>query len=195
MRSVEVEKHLQHFLQFPVVKGFRHIIEAEIEEDFLTRDDFQRGIEALTKFGYTYDLLIRPRHYRSTLDCVKANTQQKFMLDHMAKPPIKSGEFEEWTDFIQDLALSPNVYCKISGLVTEADWENWKTADFEKYIAHVINCFGKDRICFGSDWPVSLLAATYEECMQIVAVHLTDFSEEELKGFWGENTVRFYGIK
>src|SRR5690606_34700136 len=125
-----IEEHLQHFSQFPIVKGFRHIIEAEAQGDFLTRDDFQRGIESLTKFGYTYDLLIHPRHYRSALNCVAANPHQKFILDHLAKPSVRSREFEQWADFIQDLSKYTNVYGKISGLVTEADWKNWKTTDF-----------------------------------------------------------------
>lgn len=190
-----VDEHLRHFSTFPIIKGFRHIIEAEAAEDFLTHDSFQHGIEALTANGYTYDLLVAPHQYKSTLACVAANPQQKFMLDHMAKPPIQSKEFEQWAAFIQDLAKSPQVYCKISGLVTEADWKDWKVEDFERYISHAINCFGTDRICFGSDWPVSLLAATYEDCIHIVQQALAGFTEQELNGFWGENATRFYGLK
>jgi len=193
--SPSVEEHLQHFSTSPLIKGFRHIIEAEPDPDFLIRDDFQRGIEALTKYNYTYDLLIKPRHFASTLACVEKNPQQKFMLDHMAKPAIKSQAFGEWGIFIQELAKFPNVYCKISGLATEADWDNWTLADFEPYIKHVITSFGKDRICFGSDWPVSLLAASYEESITIAKHMLGDFTEEEAKGFWGGVATSFYGLK
>ncbi|NGM61895.1 amidohydrolase family protein [Sphingobacterium sp. SGG-5] len=195
LRAENIEEHLQGFSEIPIIKGFRHIIEAEADADFLSRAHFQRGIEALTTYGYTYDLLIGSQHYKSTLACVAANPQQKFMLDHMAKPPVKSGQFDEWAVFIRELAAFPEVYCKISGLVTEADWKNWKVGDFESCIAHAVDCFGTARICFGSDWPVSLLAARYEDCLQIAAAHLTDFTAQELRGFWGENATRFYGLK
>lgn len=195
LRSEHIEDYLVHFLKFPVIKGFRHIVEAEVEGNFLIRDDFQRGLSALTKYNYTYDLLIRPRHYASALICVQNNPQQKFMLDHIAKPPIKSKEFEDWAMFIEQLAKYPNVFCKISGLATEADWADWKLDHFEQYIDHVISCFGKDRVCFGSDWPVCLLAASYEESVEIVNHKLSDFSEKEKQGFWGDVAASFYNLK
>ncbi len=148
----------------------------------------------MTKHQYTYDLLIRPRHYASTLKCVAANPDQAFMLDHIAKPPIKSQEFDEWAQFIADLSGYSNVHCKISGLATEADWKHWTLDHFTQYIEHVIACFGKERVLFGSDWPVCLLAGTYEDSINIVADKLQDFSEAELKGFWGDNAVKFYSI-
>lgn len=195
LRSDKLEEELQHYAKYPVIKGFRHIVEGEDDPDFLHRDDFLRGISALTKYGYTYDLLIRPRHYDSTLKCVAANLKQAFVLDHIAKPPIKSREFTVWADFISDLASYDNVHCKISGLGTEADWVHWKLDHFTEYLDHVIDCFGKDRLMFGSDWPVCLLAGTYEDAMRIVEHRLGSFNEEELKGFWGDNAVKFYGLK
>jgi len=195
LRSELIEEYLHHFSKFPIIKGFRHIVEAEVEGNFLIRDDFQRGIEALTKFNYTYDLLIRPRHYASTLLCVQNNPNQKFMLDHIAKPPIKSQEFDDWALFIDQLSKSPNVYCKISGLATEAEWSNWKLDHFSQYVEHVINCFGINRVCFGSDWPVCLLAATYEESIEIVKHKISAFTEDEQAGFWGITATDFYGLK
>lgn len=195
LRSDEIESHLGRFRQFPVVKGFRHVIQEEPDGDFLIRDDFQRGIEALTKYGYTYDLLIRPHHFNSTLACVKANPAQKFILDHIAKPNIKDGEFDQWAQFMEDLAANPNVYCKISGMVTEADWENWTIADFERYIHHTVTVFGKQRIVFGSDWPVSLLAASYEQVVDVANKNLIGFTTAELEAFWGGNAVEFYSLK
>lgn len=194
LRSPQLEEKLQHYRSFPKIKGFRHIVEAEADPDFLHQDDFLRGMEGLTKHGFTYDLLIRPRHYASTLRCVAANPNQAFMLDHIAKPPIKSQEFREWADFILELADFPNVHCKVSGLATEADWKHWKLDHFAPYIAHVISAFGKHRVCFGSDWPVCLLAGSYEDSIRIVADKLGDFTETELKGFWGDNAVKFYGL-
>ena len=190
----DIDEQLAAYKQHPKVKGFRHIVEGEANPDFLHQDAFLRGMEALTKHGYTYDLLIRPRHYASTLKCVAANPEQAFMLDHIAKPPIKTQEFTEWADFIGELANFPNVHCKISGLATEADWKRWKLDDFSIYIEHVIQCFGKDRVLFGSDWPVCLLAGTYEDSIRIVEDKLTDFNQEELNGFWGDNAVKFYGL-
>ena len=195
LESDNIIDYLEKFSNHKVIKGFRHIVEAEPSGDFLTRDNILRGIEQLTKYNYTYDLLIRPRHYQSTLKCVKLNPNQKFMLDHIAKPPIKSQEFEDWALFIEDLASYQNVYCKVSGLATEANWSNWKLDQFTQYIDHVIKCFGKDRICFGSDWPVCLLAASYEQSIEIVQSKLSDFSSEELDKFWGLNAVEFYNIK
>lgn len=193
--SPRIDEYLADFSQHDVIKGFRHVVEAEPEADFLLTDEFLNGIAALTKYNYTYDLLIRPRHYQSTLACVRNNPQQRFMLDHIAKPPIKSQEFDEWAIFIEDLASYPNVYCKVSGLATEADWSNWKLDHFTDYIQHVIKSFGKNRVCFGSDWPVCLLAASYEQSIQIVEDKLQGFSEQEQNMFWGENAVNFYNLK
>lgn len=195
LRSENIEEDLKDFTRFPIIKGFRHIVEAEDDVNFLTEATFQRGMEALTKFGYTYDLLIAPHHYASALTCVANNPQQQFMLDHMAKPAIATQEFEEWAAFISALSSYPNVYCKVSGMVTEADWKLWSIADFEKYIKHAIASFGKERVCFGSDWPVSLLAATYEQVLTIAETYLEGFTEEERSDFWGGNSSRFYGLK
>lgn len=195
LRSDDLEDQLQAFSEYPVIKGFRHIVEAEQDADFLTRFEFQRGIEALTSRNYTYDLLVSKYQYNSTLQCVCNNPNQKFMLDHIAKPAIAKGEFEEWADFIVKLAKFPNVYCKISGLVTEADWKTWAVADFGNYISHAVENFGKKRVCFGSDWPVSLLGATYEQVLEIANIHTSNLTEAEKADFWGLNAVRFYNIK
>jgi L-fuconolactonase len=116
-------------------------------------------------------------------------------LDHIAKPDIRNGEFDRWASFIEQLAHSPNVYCKISGMVTEADWKQWKIDDFKRYIDHAVSVFGKQRIVFGSDWPVSLLAATYEQVIEVVEANLVGFTRAELDAFWGGNAVEFYGLK
>lgn len=194
LRADDIEDQLMKFSEVPIVKGFRHIVEAEPEEDFLIQPSFQRGIRALTAHNYTYDLLIRPPHYTSTLKCVADNPRQQFMLDHMAKPPIATGEFEHWASFITRLSAFPNVYCKISGLVTEADWRGWHVRDFERYIKHVMDSFGKRRICFGSDWPVSTLAATYEQVLALAETYLEGFNEEEKADFLGGNAARFYNL-
>lgn len=195
LQSTTIEQHLERFSQYAIIKGFRHVIEGEDDPDFLTRPAFLRGIKALTKYNYTYDLLIRPRHYSSTLACVAENPEQRFVLDHMAKPAIREKAFDEWAAFIEKLATFPNVFCKISGLVTEANWTNWNVEDFKPYIQHAIACFGKDRIMFGTDWPVCLVAATYEEVIKIAEEALIGFSEEERYAFWGGNAAYFYNVK
>ncbi|GAA4512418.1 amidohydrolase family protein [Sphingobacterium thermophilum] len=194
LRSPHIGEYLEEFSKYPVIKGFRHIVEAEEDGDFLSRDEFLKGIEGLTKYNFTYDLLIRPVHYASTLECVRNNPEQKFMLDHIAKPPIKSQAFDEWALFIESLASFPNVYCKVSGLATEADWTNWRLDHFSPYIAHVLRCFGIRRTCFGSDWPVCLLAASYEQSIEIVSQIIGDYSVEEQQCFWGQNAVDFYQL-
>jgi len=194
LQADNVEEQVAAFASTPVVKGFRHVVEAEADPDFMIRPAFQRGLEVLTKYVYTYDLLIRPRHYNATLQCVTANPNQAFMLDHIAKPPIKSQEFDDWALFIEKLSAFPNVYCKVSGLATEADWTGWRLDHFTQYIKHVIACFGKKRVCFGSDWPVCLLAASYEESIQIVQDKLKSFNEDELKDFWGRTASKFYKL-
>ena len=195
LRSEHIDEYLNDYFKHAIIKGFRHVIEGEDDPDFLYRDEFLRGIASLTKHDYTYDLLIRPRHYASTLKCVEANPGQAFVLDHIAKPPIKTQEFSEWAKFIEDLSSYSNVHCKISGLGTEADWKHWKLDHFTEYLDHVTACFGKDRLMFGSDWPVCLLAGSYEDALKIVEHRLGDFNEDELKGFWGNNAVKFYGLK
>lgn len=194
LQAEDIADQLQHFSKFAIIKGFRHVIEGEEDPDFLIRPAFQRGISELSKHNFTYDLLIRPRHYSSTLACVAAFPAQRFVLDHLAKPGIRLKEFEEWAAFIQELANYPNVFCKISGLVTEADWKNWTLDDFKPYIEHAVACFGKDRVMFGTDWPVCLLGASYEEVMQIAEHALTDFTKDELDAFWGGNAQRFYNL-
>lgn len=195
LRSSHLNEYLEEFSKHEIIKGFRHVVEGESDGDFLIKDNFLRGIEGLTAFDYTYDLLIRPRHYQSTLECVRSNPNQKFMLDHIAKPPIKSQEFEDWAVFIENLASYSNVYCKVSGMATEANWSNWQLDHFTQYMDHVIESFGKNRVCFGSDWPVCLLAASYEQSIEIVQVKLKDFTEEEQNQFWGLNATKFYNLK
>lgn len=191
----EIEARLQEYAQTPIMKGFRHIIEADKDPDYLIRDDFLKGIELLGKYGFTYDLLIKPIHFKGTRECVQQYPDQKFVLDHIAKPNVKNKEFGEWAQFIENLSGYQNVYCKISGLVTEAEWNTWETSDFEQYIAHAVASFGMKRLMFGSDWPVSLLSTSYEDWLNVCESFFKNFSEEDKAMFWGGNAVKFYGLK
>lgn len=192
LTAENLEEQLEHFKTLPIIKGFRHVVEAEPDPDYLVREDVQRGLRLLSKYGYTFDLLVHPRHFKQALVCVAQNPNQQFILDHMAKPDIKSGEVEQWSVFIADLAKYPNVVCKVSGLATEADWSHWTLSDFAAYIDHVILHFGKDRILFGSDWPVCLVAASYKENKQIMASRLDGFTADEQAAFWGGTARSIY---
>jgi len=194
LQSDRIDEHLRHFSQYPLIKGFRHIVEGEPDPDFLMRPAVQNGIKHLAGYGYTFDLLVRPMHHAVTLACAEVNPEQRFVLDHMAKPNVSAREFDDWAAFIEKLAALPNVWCKISGLMTEADWKNWKPDDFAPYVSHVLSRFGKGRVMFGSDWPVCLLAGSYRDAIRIAEEHLSGFSPEEKEGFWGGNAARFYGI-
>ncbi|MNK33922.1 Amidohydrolase [compost metagenome] len=194
LQAADIRQQLDGYQSDTVIKGFRHIVEGEADPDFLIRPAVLNGLKALADYGYTYDLLIRPRHYAATLDCVQQNPNLQFVLDHIAKPPIKSKAFDEWATFIDALSAFPNVVCKVSGLATEADWEGWKLDDFKQYLEHIFARFGKERIMYGSDWPVCLLAASYEESIAIVEDKLGQFKAAEKNAFWAENAIRVYNL-
>ncbi|AOW10558.1 amidohydrolase family protein [Flavobacterium gilvum] len=194
LRAENLEERLQYFFKFKSLKGFRHIVQAEPEDDFLLRDDFCAGIAKLAKYNFTYDLLVFPKHLQYAAEIVKRFPEQPFVIDHIAKPDFKEADFALWEKGIREIAKYPNVYCKISGLVTEADWANWKESDFSYCLDVVTDAFGVNRLMFGSDWPVSLLAASYDQCCGIVANYFSKFKKEELDRFWGGNAVEFYGL-
>lgn len=193
-RSKEIEKRLQYFSQFEKIKGFRHILQGEKEDDFILKEDFCNGIAQLAKYNFTYDILILPKHLPYVAQFVKRFPKQFFVIDHLAKPNFKEANFAEWATGIKEVANSPNVYCKISGMVTEADWKNWKEEDFNHCLDVVVANFGVDRLLFGSDWPVSLVAATYEQTCNIIINYFSKFSKEDQSKIWGGNAVKFYNL-
>ncbi|MGO1669482.1 MAG: amidohydrolase family protein [Sphingobacterium sp.] len=195
LRSDRLGDDLSRWSSNSLLKGFRHLVEQEQDPDFLIRDEFLRGLQTLQPFGYTFDLLVGSIHYSATLKCVAANPGINFVLDHMAKPQMQDNAFALWANFIAELSKSENVYCKISGLVTQGDWNNWSAEDFVRHVSHVVDCFGSERIMFGSDWPVCLLAAQYKDVLQVAEQTLGDLSQENLAGFWGKNATNFYGLK
>ncbi|MGO3307160.1 MAG: amidohydrolase family protein, partial [Sphingobacterium sp.] len=138
--------------------------------------------------------LIRPRHFQSTLSCVSAYPHPRFVLDHIAMQNFRDKEFEQWSIFIESLAKYPNVFCKVSGLVTEANWNSWTFTDFVHSVQHVVTCFGKDRLMFGSDWPVCELAAEYSEVIKIAQTAIGDLSALEEDAFWGATAKKFYSF-
>ena len=194
LRSFAVTERLEYFSQFEKLRGFRHIVQAE-PDDFLVQPEFVSGVTALGPFGYTYDLLVYPRQLPAAIRLVEKLPQQAFVLDHIAKPDIKSGLLHPWREHIFALAQNSNVFCKLSGLVTEADWENWKPEDFNPYLDVMFESFGPERLMFGSDWPVCLLAANYGQVKSLIADYVRRNAPDHEDAIFGENALRCYGLK
>ncbi len=193
LRADDVKERLNHYSKSSAIKGFRHILQGE-DPSFILQPDFLRGIAALKEFNFTYDILIFPKHLTAAIELVRKNPNQLFVVDHIAKPNIKKGLIDEWKKDIQTIAQFENVYCKISGMVTEADYHHWKKSDFIPYINSVVESFGTNRIMFGSDWPVCTVAATYQQVQNIVKTHFKSFTKNEQDLFFGENAVKFYKL-
>jgi L-fuconolactonase len=194
LRAENLEARLEYFSQYKKLKGFRHIVQSEPEEDFMLQEDFCNGIAKLAKYNFTYDLLIFPKHLPYATALAKRFPQQSFVIDHLAKPDFKQIDFAIWEKEIRAIAACSNVMCKVSGLVTEADWNNWKKSEFTYCLNVVTSAFGIHRLMFGSDWPVSLLAASYGESCDIVEDYFSKFSNEEQDKFWGGNAIEFYHL-
>jgi L-fuconolactonase len=197
LRSDNISEQLEKFATHPKLAGVRHVVQDEPDDNFLLRDDFMRGIQKLLNYDLAYDILIFPKQLPAAIEFVKSFPQHRFVLNHIAKPLIKDGLLSPWKEHLQELATFKNVYCKISGMVTEADWTNWSDTDFSPYLDTVIEAFGMNRLMFGSDWPVCTVAASYERVIKIVDDHLEkrSISISETEAFWGANAVDFYKLK
>ena len=195
LQSTEVGQQLDRFAAHPKFVGVRHVIHDEPDDGFMLRPAFVKGIEKLAGYNLTYDLLLFPKHLERAIELVSMFPEQKFVLDHISKPFIKSGIIQPWKDDIEALAAQPNVWCKISGMVTEADQKGWKYEDFIPYLEVVSEAFGTDRIMLGSDWPVCRLAGEYEDVMEIPRRYFQALPDEEKQKVFTANCVEFYGIK
>ena len=193
-RSENIVEQLSHYATYKKLKGFRHMVQAEPDNHFLLRPDFMRGISALQPFGFTYDILIYPQHLPVAIEFVKKFPSQKFVIDHLAKPEIRKGNILGWKKDIQALGALKNVHCKISGLVTEADWQKWTDTDIKPYLDIVLEVFGVDRLMYGSDWPVCLLAASYEKQLSVITTYIKMLSVEEQNKIMGLNAINFYNL-
>ncbi|MFY0651971.1 MAG: amidohydrolase family protein [Cyclobacteriaceae bacterium] len=188
-----VEERLEHFSKNKYLKGIRHIVQSE-PNDFMLRKDFQNGIMSLAQFDLVYDILVFPPQLIAAIALVQKFPDQYFVLDHIAKPYIKDSKISGWKEDIKELAHNPKVYCKLSGMVTEADWNDWKEDDFRQYLDVIVEAFGTDRLMYGSDWPVSLLAAQYEKQYAIVENYISQFSQEEQANIMGNTAAKFYKL-
>jgi L-fuconolactonase len=192
-RAEDILERLSYYKQFNAIKGFRHVLQGEAPE-FMLQPNFVNGIKALKQFDFTYDILIFPKHLPAAIELVQQFPDQKFVIDHIAKPYIKAGLIDDWKKDIQSIAQCKNVHCKISGMVTEADYKLWKQDNFTPYLDAVVNAFGTNRILFGSDWPVCLVAASYKNMLQIVKDYFASFSITEQDDFFGNNATAFYQL-
>lgn len=190
----DVEVKLEHYKQFKIFKGFRHVLQGEADRKFMLTTQFKNGISLLKKNNFTYDILVYSNQLKYTKELVAAFDEQKFVIDHLAKPDIKSKMIKEWKSDISAVAKYENVYCKISGMVTESDLNNWQQQNFIPYLDIVIEAFGINRVMFGSDWPVCLLAASYQNVVEIVTNYFSSFSATEQDKFFGGNAIYFYDI-
>jgi len=194
LSSAKFPDRLVYFSRFEKLRGLRHIVQSEPDDRFLLREDFCRGIARLKDFDLTFDILIYPRQLPAAIELVDKFPEQKFVLDHMAKPSIRTGEIDSWAKQIRVLASSPNVYCKVSGLVTEANWTNWRPAEFEPYLDVAFDAFGPHRLMFGSDWPVCLLAGTYRQVRDLVTNYTARRPPQLHERIFGLNAIQFYGL-
>jgi len=194
LRSPDIRSQLRTLARNPTLVGIRHIVQSEPDNRFLMRPEFLRGIAALEEFDLAYDILIYTKHLPVAAEFVERFPRQRFVLDHLAKPPIKSGQIRSWAHGIRRLAEFPNVFCKLSGLVTEADWQQWQPEQIAPFLDVAFESFGPDRLMIGSDWPVCLVAASYERALQVVKTYLQAKGAECQEAVLGGNAQRFWRL-
>jgi L-fuconolactonase len=194
LRSPDVRSQLNALTQNPKLVGFRHIVQSEPDDRFLLQPDFLRGISALEEFDLAYDILIYTKHLPVAAEFVQRFPRQRFVLDHLAKPPIKSGDIDFWAQGIRQLAEFPNLFCKLSGLVTEADWQQWEPEQIVPFLDVAFEAFGPDRLMIGSDWPVCLVAASYARWVEVVKTYLLGQKPECRDSVLGGNAQRFWRL-
>ena len=193
LQNENLENELFYYSKYNIIKGFRHLVQDE-PHDFLQNKRFQNGIKALQVFGFTYDILIYENQLKQAVEFVNKFPDQKFIMDHCAKPSIKNNRIKEWRSLINEMAKNENVFCKLSGLITEAKWNCWKEKDFYPYLDVVFESFGTDRLLFGSDWPVMLVSGTYNKWKKLLENYMINFSIAEKQKVFEENAIKFYNL-
>ena len=192
LRSERVEEDIARLARHPKFVGVRHVAQDEPDDRFMLGAEFIRGIALLRRYSLTYDILIYPRQLPAAIELVSKFPEQPFVLDHIAKPPIKDGTLSPWREQIRELARAPHVLCKLSGMATEADHRAWKPDDFRPFLDVVFEAFGPERLMWGSDWPVCQFAASYEQTWKLVDDYTRSMSHEHRAAIFGGNCERFY---
>lgn len=193
LQNKHVEKKLHYYSNVPIIKGFRHIVQSE-PKGFLLNEKFLNGIQYLHNFQFTYDILIYENQLQEAIEFVNKFPSQKFIIDHCAKPSIKNKSIHQWKQLMKVIAQNENVFCKISGLITEAKWNQWNEEEFYPYLDAVFDFFGTGRILFGSDWPVILLSGNYLKWKKLVEQYMDPFSAEQKQKVFRENAIAFYNL-
>ena len=194
LRSPNIDEELAGYVKREKLVGVRHVVHDEADDNFMLQPAFQKGIAILKEFNLNYDLLLFPKHIPVALQLVEKFPEQPFVVDHIAKPFISKKEFSPWKEDLKELAKHPNVFCKLSGMVTEAKWRDWRESDFREYLDIVTGSFGTSRIMIGSDWPVCTLSGKYSATMNIVINYAGQFSKEICDDILGGNCINFYKI-
>ncbi len=194
LRAHDVGKNIEHYLQYKKLKGFRHVLQGEADRALMLNPQFMNGVRMLNRYGLTYDILIFPDQLGYTFQFVKTFDGHKLVIDHIAKPDIKNKNIGKWEKGMRSIAQYPNVYCKVSGMVTEANWHSWVLSDFKPYLDVVFEAFGPGRVMFGSDWPVCNVAGGYQQMLSVVKNYTSTLSADEQARFWGRNAMEFYNL-
>ena len=194
LQAPDVRARLEQLAPHPKLVGVRHIVQSEPDDRFLLRAEFGRGLALLEEFGLAYDLLLYRRHLAVATELARRFAGQRFVLDHLAKPDVRSGEIRAWSTDLRKLAACQNVWCKLSGLVTEADWAAWRPDQLRPYVDVAFDCFGAERVMIGSDWPVCTVASDYARTMAVVVEYLADRPAQERDGVLGGNAQRFWNL-
>lgn len=194
LRGNGVKDELEAYKSYAKLKGFRHVVQGEADPNFLLRPQFSRGIGMLSDYDYTYDILVFPHQLGAVLEFVDRFPNQKFVIDHCAKPYIKDGFYQGWAVLMSEIAKRPNVFCKLSGMITEADYLHWTNEQIQPYMNLVTEAFGPGRIMFGSDWPVCLVAGNFARVKKLVTDFIADLSASEQNAIMSENAIKFYNL-
>lgn len=193
--SSDIVSLLENYSKYPIIKGFSHVTNSLMHSDYLIHDDYQRGIETLTRFNYVFELRVEPNFYASILNCVKNNPNQKFMFTDILLRNYSVQEFEDWKLFVEELSKFSNAYCKIPGLSIETKYEDLDFDTIDESFSHIVRSFGSQRVCFGSGWPMSLLSGTYEESLHLLNKQLGSYDIKANDNFWGQVATDFYGLE
>ena len=191
----DTKRALDELEQEPKFVGIRHIVEDEPDVDWIVQPDVLESLCELARRKIPYDMLVKPRHLKNVLKVLDKVHNLKMVVDHIAKPEIAKGKTSPWQEDMVEIVQHPNVYCKLSGMITEADWKLWKTSDIAPYVYKVIEMFGYDRVMFGSDWPVCRLAGEYEDVWDTINEVLCDITKHQRENIFGANAMRFYNLR
>jgi L-fucono-1,5-lactonase len=194
LMSPNVTAQLQELTAHPKFKGVRHLVESEPADDWLIQPAVLSGLRELSRYGLSYDLLVHTRHLKYVLRVVESCPELAFVIDHLAKPPVAKNEINEWSAALKPIAAYPNVHCKLSGLVTEANWSSWQTDDLRPFVDFALELFGLERLIFGSDYPVCLLATSYDRVLDAFQEILKGLSDAGRQQIFSKNAARFYRL-